>query len=249
MSASPTLPPVNVVLLDGCCCVGLFQRSPKSSSPKGSFGNEADQVWPTSPSRSPTGTPRSTSLHRSGSIQNLIFKFSGPDDVFTFGNGHYPSRPGKLTKAYSVEVLDSPPPSSAKLPQSPIPTITVTPTLAEATTVPEAAAAAAAEKNLKAQSKTRSIFNSSKDFMIDSGMGSVSGDQTDRPPMFVTTSPREKEVDHQHERRDSNDPTAQISSLLIVHLQMANKIFFFFFSLWMENSIITICNAFSSHCQ
>lgn len=180
--ASPTLPPVNVVLLDGCCCVGLFQRSPKSPPSNGSFSDEADQVWPTSPKKSSTGTPRTNSLHRAGSIQNLIFKFSGPDDVFTFGNGHYPSRPGKLTKAYSVEVLDSPlppaTPSSAKLPQSPIPSIVVTPALAAGATIPEAeAAAAAAEKNLKAKSKTRRIVNSRKDFMVDSGMGSVSGDR------------------------------------------------------------------------
>lgn len=185
--------PFNALLLDGCCCVGLFQHSPKSPSPRGAFSDEDDQVWLTSPERSPTSLSQSTNLHRTGSIQNLIHKFSGPDDVFTFGNGHYPTRPGRLTKAYSVEVLDSSPPttpSSAKVPQSPIPIITVTPTL----TVPEAAAAAGAEKSpksnqiidgidcpvgakqdtSKAKSKTQP---SSKDFMVDSGMGSVSGDK------------------------------------------------------------------------
>lgn len=192
--------PFNVLLLDGCCCVGLFQRSLKSSSSKGTFSDDDDQVWLTSPKRSPTSaSPRSTNLHRAGSIQNLISKFSGPDDVFTFGNGHYPTRTGRLKKAYSVEVLDSPPPTtppSAKLPQSPVPSITVTSTLAKAPTIPQAAAAVAvAEKSpktnqigggidfpvgakqdiLKAKSKTQQVVDSSKDFMIDSGMGSVSG--------------------------------------------------------------------------
>lgn len=207
----------NVLLLDGCCCVGLFQRSPKSPSSKGAFSDEDDQVWPNSAKSSISSPFRSTNLHRTGSIQNLIHKFSGPDDVFTFGNGHYPTRPGRMTKAYSVEVLDSPPPatpSSATLPQSPIPSITVTPTLAAAPAVPElAAAAGAAEKSpksskisgrtddpvgakqdtSKAKSKTQ---NSSKDFMVDSGMGSVSSGE----PLAAVLCSRHRmkwEMDHQ----------------------------------------------------
>lgn len=185
----PTLLP-NIVL-ETCCCVRLFQRTPGSPSSNISIKDEADRVWTASYKNPSSSFSRSTSLHRAGSIQNLISKFSGPDQVFSSGYSHLP-KPGRLTKAYSVEVLDSP--TSPLTPCSPdqVPDITVTPPakgtsqsepesaqdksktsqIAATIDLPEGGDAEKAdpkEKKSKAQ-----IFDFGRDSVGDSGLGSVS---------------------------------------------------------------------------
>lgn len=185
------------IVLEMCCCVHLFQRtpgspsSPLSPSSKISIKDEADQVWTASYKSPPSSPSRSTNLHRAGSIQNLISKFSGPDQVFSSGYSHLP-KPGRLTKAYSVEVLDSP--TSPLTPCSPdqVPNITVTPPpqgtsqsqpesaqdksktsqIAARIDCPEGGNSEKAD--LKERKSKTQIFDFGRDSVGDSGLGSVS---------------------------------------------------------------------------
>lgn len=179
------------VVLETCCCVRLFQRTPGSPSSKISIKDEADQVWTGSYKNSSSSPSRSTNLHRAGSIKNLISKFSGPDQVFSSGYSHLP-KPGRLTKAYSVEVLDSP--TSPLTPCSPdqVPNITVTPPAkGMSQSEPESAQDKSKTSQIaaridcpegrdteKADLKERKsqtlIFDFGRDSVGDSGLGSVS---------------------------------------------------------------------------
>lgn len=188
ISVIQTLP--NIVL-GTCCCVRLFQRTPGSPSSKISIKDKADQVWIASYKNPSSSLSRSTNLHRAGSIQNLIDKFSGPDQVFSSGYSHLP-KPGRLTKAYSVEVLDSP--TSPLTPCSPdqVPNITVTPP-AKGTSQSEPESAQDKSKtsqiaaridfpeggdtekaDLKENHSRTLIFDFGRDSVGDSGLGSVS---------------------------------------------------------------------------
>lgn len=182
------------IVLEMCCCVRLFQRtpgSPSSPSSKIFIKDEADQVWTASYQNSSSSLSRSTNLHRAGSIQNLISKFSGSDQVFSSGYSHLP-KPGRLTKAYSVEVLDSP--TSPLTPCSPdqVPNITVTPP-AKGTSQSEPVSAQDKSKtsqiaaridcpeggdtekaDLKERKSKTQIFDFGRDSVGDSGLGSVS---------------------------------------------------------------------------
>lgn len=202
------------IVLEMCCCVRLFQRtpgSPSSPSSKISIKDEADQVWPASYKNPSSSLSRSTNLHRAGSIQNLISKFSGPDQVFSSGCSHLP-KPGRLTKAFSVEVLDSP--TSPLTPCSPeVPDITVTPP-AKGTSQSESAqdksktsqVAAGIDcpeggdtekADLKERKSKTQIFDFGRDSVADSGLGSVSKKEKPLTWCFDVIA-WDKTLHHQH---------------------------------------------------
>lgn len=180
------------IVLETCCCVRLFQRTPGSPSSKSSVTDEADEVWTATYKDASSSLSRSTNLHRAGSIQNLINKFSGPDQVFSSGYSHLP-KPGRLTKAYSVEVLDSP--TSPLTPCSPdqVPNITVTPPAkATSQSEPESAqdksvtslnAVSTVREREERKSKTQ-VFDFGRDSVADSGLGSVS--KKEKPPTYCS---------------------------------------------------------------
>lgn len=202
------------IVLETCCCVRLFQRSPGSPSSPSSkifIKDEADQLWPASYKNPSSSLSRSTNLHRAGSIQNLISKFSGPDQVFSSGYSHIP-KPGRLTKAYSVEVLDSP--TSPLTPCSPdqVPNITITPPakgtsqsesqdnsktsqIAARIDCPEGGDTEKAD--LKERKSKTLIFDFGIDSVGDSGLGSVS--KKEKPLTYcLDVTAWDKTLHHQH---------------------------------------------------
>lgn len=82
-----------------CYCVHLFQHAPYSpvSLYKTTNKEEAEQAWRANQKKPSAGLSRSSNLHRSGSIKDLIDKFSGPF-----------SGTGQITRSTSKEVLVSP---------------------------------------------------------------------------------------------------------------------------------------------
>lgn len=177
----------------------LFQPTPPKQTTN---EHQAHQAWGSSQKKPPAGLSHISSLYRSGSIKDLISKFSGLDRDFCSGS----LRRARLYKAASIEVLDFPgfysapaTPSSFeevespvfKEVESPIPSITVTPPFTESTqteprsaqknTVPSQNSAridcpvrGSAAKTDSKPSNTTQTTHSGNDSVADSGMGSVS---------------------------------------------------------------------------
>lgn len=155
----------------------------------------------------PAGPPRGPSLHRSGSIKDLISRFSGVEQRFYRGSLSF-SRRGRLQKAASIEVLAFPGQetgfaalSSTKPVQSPVPeeaeslklkeiesplaSPTVTPLQDTSSKKTEAAektskATQAEQNSEQTDSKAAHMpqtSDSGRDSVADSGMGSVSINQ------------------------------------------------------------------------
>lgn len=130
-----------------------------------------------------TGLSRSTNLQRSGSVKDLINRFSGPDhnsstsclQGLSFGTGRVP-------KSASVEALESP--KSQSTPSTPrsvgqddvsVPSITVTPPFRES-------------NQNRAESPQRGTKNSQITARIDCPVGG-SAEKTDSVPKSKTQTP------------------------------------------------------------
>ncbi|XP_039636356.1 uncharacterized protein LOC120545814 isoform X1 [Perca fluviatilis] len=180
---------------------------------------EAEQAGRASPRKAAAGLPRSSNLHRAGSVKNLISKFSGPDHVSSSGSPQsLSSGTGQVPKSASAEAIKSPKsksswstPSGVGRDESPVPSITVTPPLMGASQN----AAQSAQRSINTSQisaridcpvggsfeKTNSeprrktqIADSGRDSVADSGMGSESefdsNKQSDSPSEEEPTTPR-----------------------------------------------------------
>ncbi|XP_018558071.2 uncharacterized protein LOC108901147 [Lates calcarifer] len=174
-------------------------RTPESSPTKSPLsphqttnGEEADQAWASNLKKTSTSLSRSTNLHRTGSVKDLINKFSGPDQVSPSGSPVSPGFGiGRALKSASVEVLLSPKsgpstPSSVGPDEGSVPSITVTPPLrgtnqneaqrgtksSQITARIDCPVGGSAENTDSQPSKTQTT-ESGRDSVADSGMGSV----------------------------------------------------------------------------
>ncbi|XP_032396234.1 myosin-16 [Etheostoma spectabile] len=168
--------------------------------------------------REAAAVPRSSNLHRAGSVKNLISKFSGQDPVSSSGSQQSLfSGTGQVPKAASAEALESSEsksspsiPSSVEQDQSPVPSITVTPPLGTSQNVAQSAQRSIStsqisaridcpvggsfeKNNSKPSAKTKTI-DSGRDSVADSGMGSESefdsNKQSDSPSEEEPSTPR-----------------------------------------------------------
>lgn len=179
----------------------LFQHAPECSPPQSTLSlhqstnkEEAEQALRASHKKTSTGLSRSTNLYRSGSIKDLITRFSGPERIsstsslqgLSFGTE-------RVLKSASVEALESPTSQSSRSTpgrvgqeEVSVPSITVTPpyresnhnraeslqrgTSSQITARIDCPAGGSAEQTDSApNSKTQT-----PDSVADSGMGSVS---------------------------------------------------------------------------
>uniref|UniRef100_A0A3Q1B252 Myosin tail domain-containing protein n=1 Tax=Amphiprion ocellaris TaxID=80972 RepID=A0A3Q1B252_AMPOC len=182
--------------------------SSTSKPPANPTKDEADPTRKSGPRR-PVGLTRSSNLQRAGSIKDLISKFSDSDPLWPNNSPLSPFKPGRLTKAFSIEVLTSPPsspttPRSTGPIESPLPNITVTPPLKQAAQVKSAQKDAksnqitaridcpvegsAVKKVTEPKSKTQTT-DSGRDSVADSGLGSESEFDSNKHP----DSPSEEE--------------------------------------------------------
>ncbi|XP_042365691.1 uncharacterized protein LOC121960152, partial [Plectropomus leopardus] len=195
-------------------------HSPESSSSQSPHNlqqatdeEEAKQAWSANHKKQAAGLSRSSNLRRTGSVKDLINKFSGPDSVAPSGSPQSPtSGAGKITKSESVKSKSSPStPSGVGQVEGPVPSITVTPpfrvtgqnvaqSAQTGTKMSQIAAridcpvGRSAEKiNPEPKSKTQTT-NSGRDSVADSGMGSEpeldSNKQPDSPSEDEPTTPR-----------------------------------------------------------
>lgn len=142
------------------CVAPFFQPVPKSPSGQSA---EAELVL----NKPPSG--RSSNLRRATSTKDLISRFSGPDPFYLPKSGS-----GKLVKAFSIEVLDSP------VDECPAPSLMPTPANKSQTEAAQkeskdtqSAVQIQAEKTEpKPKSKTQ-MAESGRESVADSGMGSV----------------------------------------------------------------------------
>lgn len=180
-------------VLGTCYCVHLFQPAPQVTSSQSSLSShqttnkeEAEQAWRAgSKSRDLKGLSCGSSLRRTGSIKDLISKFSGPDHV---SSSRSPQSPSSGAGKVALESPKSSPssPSSVGQYESPVPSITVTPSVID-TSQNEAGSTQTDTKTSQITaridcpvdgsavktSQTRTP-DSGRDSVADSGMGSVS---------------------------------------------------------------------------
>lgn len=180
-------------VLGTCYCVHLFQPAPQVTSSQSSLSShqttnkeEAEQAWRAgSKSRDLKGLSCGSSLRRTGSIKDLISKFSGPDHD---SSSRSPQSPSSGAGKVALESPKSSPssPSSVGQYESPVPSITVTPSVID-TSQNEAGSTQTDTKTSQITaridcpvdgsavktSQTRTP-DSGRDSVADSGMGSVS---------------------------------------------------------------------------
>ncbi|XP_031133399.1 cingulin-like protein 1 [Sander lucioperca] len=179
---------------------------------------EAEQAWRASHKKAAAGLPRSSNLHRAGSVKNLISKFSGQDHVSSSGSPQSLSSGTEVPKSASADNLESPKsksspstPSGVGRDESPVPSITVTPPLmGTSQNVAQSAQRSISTSQISARidcpvggslKKTNSeprgktqTTDSGRDSVADSGMGSESefdsNKQSDSPSEEEPTTPR-----------------------------------------------------------
>ncbi|TNM92405.1 hypothetical protein fugu_019417 [Takifugu bimaculatus] len=78
-----------------------------SQTPSNHSNQTSSQTWRLEQKKPPVGLPRGPSLHRAGSIKDLISRFSSVDQKFYTGSLSF-SRRGRLQKSASIEVLHFP---------------------------------------------------------------------------------------------------------------------------------------------
>ena len=182
-------------VLGTCYCVHLFQPAPQVTSSQSSLSShqttnkeEEEQAWRASPkSRDLKGLSCGSSLRRAGSIKDLINKFSGPDHDSSSRSPQSPSSGAGQIALESPKSKSSPcSPSSVGQYESPVPSITVTPSVMD-TSQNKAGSTQTDTKNSQITARidcpvggsadktnqTRTP-DSGRDSVADSGMGSVS---------------------------------------------------------------------------
>lgn len=188
-----------------CYFIPLFQHATETSSSQSPPGphqtttvDEAKQASKDSHKKPPAGLLRICDLYQTGSIKDLISKFSGSGPVLSYGSARSRFSEGRLSKAYSVEVLSSTGPISSSSTNSfeevgsPVPSIIATPTFSSRS-IPEAAqndtktSQIAAKVDCPVEGSTEKTEpkprNKSQkadygsDSVADSGMGSVSAEK------------------------------------------------------------------------
>lgn len=191
--------PVNS-FLGICYCLHLFQHAPESSSSQSPLSpqqtdrkEEAEQTSRASHKKPSPGLSGRSNLHRTGSIKDLINKFSGQDHPQSPYSGTR-----QVRKSASAEALVSPKykssqstPSSFGQDESAVPSITVTPPLRETsqngtetaqrgtkiskiTARIDCPVGSSTEKPNSQPRKKTQITDSGRESVADSGMGSVS---------------------------------------------------------------------------
>lgn len=182
-------------VLGTCYCVHLFQPAPQVTSSQSSLSShqttnkeEAEQAWRAgSKSRDLKGLSCGSSLRRTGSIKDLISKFSGPDHDSSSRSPQSPSSGAGKVALESPKSKSSPSsPSSVGQYESPVPSITVTPSVID-TSQNEAGSTQTDTKTSQitaridcpvdgsaVKTSQTQTPDSGRDSVADSGMGSVS---------------------------------------------------------------------------
>ncbi|GLD56743.1 uncharacterized protein AKAME5_000904900, partial [Lates japonicus] len=188
-------------------------------------GEEADQAWASNLKKTSTSLSRSTNLRRAGSVKELINKFSGPDQISPSGSPVSPGFGiGRALKSASVEVLLSPKsgpstPSSVGPDEGSVPSITVTPPLrgtnqnegqrgtksSQITARIDCPVGGSAENTDSQPSKTQTT-ESGRDSVADSGMGSESEFDSNKP----LDSPLEEEPSTPRATSTTQNPKYQL---------------------------------------
>ncbi|XP_073334758.1 uncharacterized protein [Pagrus major] len=163
---------------------------------------EAEQAWRANPKKL-SGLSRGSSLRRAGSIKDLITKFSGPDHISSSKSPQSPSSGAGRVTLESPKSKSSPSsPSSVGQYESPVPSITVTPSFmdtsqneadstqtdtktSQITARIDCPVGGSAEKTDQKQTP-----DSGRDSVADSGMGSESEFDSNKHSEEEPTTPR-----------------------------------------------------------